>query len=69
MHIYDTHLVFLEPLSKELKGFADVTSGILRAREVLEIMDCTFALGRSCMGAPLGPSCFFSPQGHDTQSL
>lgn len=31
MHIYDTHLVFLEPLLQELKGFADVTSGTLHA--------------------------------------
>lgn len=32
MHIYDTHLVFLELLLQELKGFADVTSGTLHAR-------------------------------------
>lgn len=32
MHIYDTHLVFLEPLLQELKGFANVTSGTLHAR-------------------------------------
>ena len=32
MHIYDTHLLFLEPLLQELTGFARVTSGTLRAR-------------------------------------
>lgn len=34
MHIYDTHLAFLEPLLQELTGFANVTSGILHHESV-----------------------------------
>lgn len=52
MHIYDTHLVFLEPLLQELKSFANVTSGTLHPESV----GCTFPLGR-LPGATLEPPC------------
>lgn len=54
MHIYDTHLAFLEPLLQELTGFAIVTSGILHPESV----GSTFPLGRlhgATLEAPWGP--------------